>query len=154
MFGITKTSKETQSFISELLSNTANTSLLASIALAKAISDTLDLPPGKVESVVDFFRTTNSVSFNSYLNTINEFIIVDYPTVNEYVLRFYTYRYYAAYPYHVTIALNNETAIEDYFGISKTFPAEALDVIKSNAIRITDYTAKFQKLLEELKASE
>ena len=71
--------------------------------------------------------------------------------MNELVLRFYTFRYYSVYPNPVTIALNNDTAVEDFFGVSRAFTPVSIDIIKSNAIKLTGLVAKFKTLLEELK---
>jgi hypothetical protein len=84
------------------------------------------------------------------LADINELCPINTDAVLEYILKFYTFRYNAAYASNLTIAINKDYAIADFFGISKSFDKESLAVICENHFRMTDLAAKFASLVNDL----
>jgi hypothetical protein len=151
MFNITKLTAASQSFIREISSNGLSRSVMASIAISKVLADACSMPSAPVESIGSYFNTSNAIALGGLLSDVNELVLLDRDAVLAYVQAWYQYRYHAMYPAPVTIALRADHAIQDFFGISRSFDQASLDVIATSCIQITDYTAKFKALVEDLK---
>lgn len=142
-------SKETNIFINEIFSTGKSRSLEVSFSLAYALSNNLLLPNTSVDNLVDFFEQNSKIKFNRILDTINSLIILDIDLVCELAFNLYNYRYEVYAGRSNVIAIKQESAIEDLFGISKFVNNELLDCIKKDPIKITSYTNKFYKLICE-----
>lgn len=153
MFAITKLGKDSQSFITELTALNASRGLCGTLALARALTFCSPLPASPVEDVDGFFRTHVQLSIENTLNTINELMIVDVKSVMEYALKFYKMRYFSAHPTCSVFSFNTATAIEDFFSISRSVDAAALEVIKAEAEKVSIYLNKFLTLIEELQVT-
>ena len=150
MYQITKLTSSSQNFILELTSNNIARTPMASITLAKVLAYDLDLPSSDVEDVTNYYRHYCYSNMMSILADINELCPIDVDAVLEYILKFYNYRYSSAYASNLTIAINKDYAIADFFGISKSFDKETLNVICENHFRMTDLAAKFASLINDL----
>lgn len=150
MFAITKLGPQSQGFITELSSLNASRSMASTLALARALTLCSNLPATPVEDVDAFFRTHVQLDLETTLSTINELTVVDIKSVLDYALKFYKARYNSAHPSCFVYTFTCETAIEDFFNISRTIDAAALKVIRDEAPVISVRLNKFIKLIEEL----
>lgn len=142
-------SKETNIFINEIFSTGRSRSIEVSLSLAYALSNNILLPSTTVDNLADFFEQNSKLKFNRILDTINCLIILDIDLVCELAFNLYNYRYEVYAGRSNVIAMKQESAIEDLFGISKFVNNELLDCIKKDPIKITTYTNKFYKLICE-----
>lgn len=149
MYQLTKLSQATQSYISGNISTISKT-MTVSIAIAKVISDKLALPPAEIKGIDTYYLNNQFMTVNKYINSINELLVVDTKLIFDLVLRFYKLRYNSLIPVPSTIALCKDTAVEDFFGISRCFDKIIIDTIKSDPDALTKHVFNIRTLLGEL----
>jgi hypothetical protein len=150
MFQITKTSRDSQKFISEVNLNGKGKSLQVTIALSRTISDGLALPTSKVDSIVGFYNMSQSTIVNHTVSLINEVCPIDVNAVLDYVLKFYRLRYASVFPSGPIITTKVETALVDFFKISSQIDPAAIKVIQENPMELMNLCNKFGILITEM----
>ena len=153
MYNITNLSKESHSFISELSLSNKTRTLPVSIAIARILSNELILPSSPVENIQLFYNTQVKVDLICGLSELNEIFIVNTKDIEDLVFNFYLLRYNSVYPCSHIIALSKETAIVDFFKISKVLDKATLACIEENCIYITGTVTKLLRLIEDLKGN-
>lgn len=151
MYQILTLSSDSQKFISELTSGNKTRTLPVSIAIARVIANEVILPSTEVDNITTFFNVQAGIDCSKYVSDINEILPIDSQCIMDLIVKFYNYRYNSAYPCSHILAVKKETAIVDFFRISKVFDETTLDVIKENCVQLTELVAKFLKLITELK---
>ena len=154
MAQITKLSSSSLSFVSKLTTNNTSRAMSTSIALGRTLSNSLTLPSSPVDNPLQYFKIQNQLNLESLISTINEIVIIDTNAVLDYATKFYEYRYASVHPTPHVIALNKQSAIADFFSISKHFSKECLSVIESNPVFMTDLVNNFKNMIAELTAGE
>ncbi len=152
MFTITKLSSSSQLFISTLMQLNKSRSIQASLALAKVFVNRLNLPSSPVEDPLGYYRAQCQMEIENELNSLNELIVLDIKTIRDYCTKMFQQRYNAAHPSSVVFTFNKETAIEDFFGITRVFDKATLDAIKEDPPKLAMYVNGFSAMLEEMKA--
>jgi hypothetical protein len=152
MFAITKLSKVSQDFINRLVSNNKSRSPEVSLAIAKVLTVQLPIPSSPVEDVCTYFKTTNQIEIEATLNSINELAIIDVNMILDYCLKFFMVRYNLAYPSKHVLVFNTDTAVIDFFGISRYIDPATLALIGAECVGLTESVNRFNQLIEELKA--
>lgn len=147
---ITLLSKESNQLINEIFSNGKSRSTEVSFSIAFAIANQLLIPTTKVDNIIDFYNQNNKNQINGFLNQINETIILDIDIIKELILNIYQYRYNTIYSRSNVLAMVCETAVEDFFGISKFINKDALTILKTDPLLITKYTNGFHKIYCEI----
>lgn len=150
MYAITKLSANSQAFVAQMSSLNLSRSNTVSLALAKALTFCVQLPSTEVTDIEAFFRTQIQLGIEAKIAAINELIVLDVKSVQDYALKFYKMRYQAAHPTCHVFSFNKETAIEDFFGITRVFDSLTLNVIKENPGDLASYINKFKAIVEEL----
>jgi len=148
---ITKLSKASQDFISNLAMTGKSRSLETSLALARVLANSMSVPSTPVESPVIYFKTTYQISIEEQLSNINEIVVLDIQTILDYALKFFQFKYFTVHSDSHVLALNCETAIVDFFKISKVFDQEALKAIQENCSFITNAVNNFNRVIDEIK---
>lgn len=137
MFNTAKLCSETQEFMTWLGVGERPRSLLASLAIAKALADVATLPSGPVESPEQFYTTTSMNPILSKLNLLNELALVDVDTIQEYILRFYKTRYNIVFPPERVFCVKPDSVLEDFMGISTAMDPAAVAAIQGNGTDLT-----------------
>ena len=149
MFQITKLSPTSASFLAQLSLSGKSRSMQVSIALGRVLADSLSIPSTPVDSIVTLYNTQYRLNVEETISSINEICILDTKQVLDHTLKFYTYRYNVCNPEKIILAFNKETAIADFFKISKVIDNESLKVISEDPIGMTDLVNKLSVVLEE-----
>lgn len=147
---LTLLSKESNQLINEIFSNGKSRSTEVSFSIAYAVANQLLIPTTKVDNVLDFYNQNNKDRISEFLNVINETIILDIDVIKELTLNLYQYRYNTVYARSNVLAMVCETAVEDFFGISKFINKDVLSILKADPLLITKYTNGFHKIYCEL----
>jgi hypothetical protein len=147
---LTKLDKNTSEFISLLVTKSDQKSKLVSISLAKALSDKLPLPISTVECIDIHFSANYKVQTSETIAIINELIPLNKEEVLDYAKRFYKFRYNQVYITSIVPYINKDTAVEDFFGISKVFSEDFIVTVKEQNSIITSYINRFNDLLCKL----
>ena len=82
---------------------------------------------------------------------VNELFLVDIDETIELTKQFYMYRHNCMYCCDPIPYLHQDTAVLDFFGISKVFSPDTIKVIAENNSKLTCYVNKFCNILEKLK---
>jgi hypothetical protein len=122
----------------------------ASIALAKLLANVVTLPSTGCNSITEYYRQQCLDTVLDSVNTINESSIIDIDTVLDLTLRFYQFRASYIYPKISNVAVCNETAIEDYFGISRFISKDHIQCIIDNVLQITVLMNGLSEVLKSL----
>ena len=144
--------KETNDFISTLITKGEYKSKLCSLALAKALASKLFIPTVGVEDIRLHFSMTHKAAVLQKILMINEMISIDIDDAIELTKQFYSYRYQQFMGTEIMPHIGAQTAVEDFFGISRTFSKETLDLIKEHNYVLTIYINRFTNLIEKLKS--
>ena len=151
MYAVTKLSPSTQSFVSSMMQLNKSRSIQASMAIAKVISNKMNLPSAPVENVTEYYRGQCQIDADNLINDLNEIVMVDVKSVRDICSKMFEQRYRAAHPSDVVFTFNKESAIEDFFGITRTFDKSSLDAIKEDPIKLASYVNGFSTMVAELK---
>lgn len=156
MYSITCLKPETQEFLNYLTIGQRPRSLIASIAIAKALSNTLAVPSGQVDNLEMYFRTTCLIDVQAKLSNLNELVLVDAVNIIEYVKKFYMARYLTLNPPRTVCCLKSDTAVEDFLGLSVALDFASLEVVKEAPLEATKIhngaVYFFEEIAEKLSA--
>lgn len=146
---LTKLDTETASFVSELVNQGNQKSKLVSLALAKVLSAQLPvmiIPSDYPE--VDFARL-HKVELTQKIIRVNELVLVNVDETLDLVKKFYIYQYNVHHSVNAVPYLHKDTAVCDFFGISKVFSPDILELITDSHSKLTYYISKFTNILEK-----
>lgn len=150
MLTVTKLSADTQEFLNFLLSGNRSRSQLTSIIIGKALADVQALPSTPVDDIADFYRLNVYIGLQSKISDLNELSVIDVDAVIDYTARFYTTRYFAAYPKKTIFCPSQETAILDFLGVSFALDQSSMELIKSAPLEVTKLYNGFVKFFNEV----
>ena len=148
---LAKLDTECAQFVAELVNQGNQKSKLVSLALAKALSTALPVPTECSDHPdVDFSRQFKPM-LTQKIVLINELLLVDIDETIELAKQFYVYRHNCVFCCDPIPYLHQDTAVLDFFGISKVFSPDTLTVIAEHNSKLTCYVSKFCNILDKLK---
>lgn len=151
-FAISKLGKSSQDFVSTMTRNAKSRSMTASLALARVLANELGLPSSPVDSIQQYYQVQCRIGVEGKLCVINELMIVDCKLVLEMVEKLFRLRYSMAHPPATVFAFKADTAVEDFFGISREFDQATLQAVKLAPGELTAYVNEFTTMVRELSA--
>lgn len=149
MLNITKLSAETQEFLNFITSGNRSRSQLTSLVIGKALASSLNLPSAPVDDIADFYRLNIFIGLQSKVSGLNELSVIDVDAVLDYTARFYTTRYFAAYPKKTIFCPSQETAVLDFLGASYALDQNSMELVKSAPLEVTKLYNGFVKFFDE-----
>lgn len=149
MYVIARLSRKSIDFINYINTAGLNNKESFNLGLAYALSRDLALPAGEVEDIDQYFRLHHESSIFNRLGVVNEVLSLNADAVRAYARAFYAFRYRAAYPDVVPLALRDCHGVADFFGISKLFSDGALEVLEKQGSDITRMVNGFAELLSD-----
>ena len=111
-------------------------SLYASIAIAKAIADSLIIPSSEMGDVDIAYNSLCSIDAKSKLSPINEAVVLEVDVILEYIKRFWKVRYYTMFPKFPINGFNKETGLLSLFGLDYAIDIESVKAITDNFIEV------------------
>ena len=142
--------KDSVAFVEQITTTNQARSIPASLALARVLAFAVEIPSMKMEDLLGHYQDHCLPEITTKLNKINELVIVDFQTTLDLAYQFYMSRYYVVYPIDTVAAFNKETAVEDFFGISRGLSRATLTQIRSTPDLISRYCLGFSRLSEDL----
>ena len=134
---LAKLDTECAQFVAELVNQGNQKSKLVSLALAKALSATLPVPTECSEHPdLDFSRQFKPM-LTQKIVLVNELFLVDIDETIKLTKQFYMYRHNCMYCCDPIPYLHQDTAVLDFFGISKVFSPDTLTVIAEHNSKLT-----------------
>lgn len=149
MLTITKLSAETQEFLNFIISGNRSRSQLASIVIGKALASTLNLPSTPVDDIAEFYRLNIFIGLQTKVSDLNELSVIDVDAVLDYTARFYTTRYFAAYPKKTIFCPSQDTAVLDFLGASYSLDQASMELIKASPLEVTKLYNGFVQFFDE-----
>lgn len=153
MFAITKLCQDSQVFVTELSTMSIGRSNVSALALAKVLTNCVNLPSSALANtadVLEFYNTHVRLDIEKKVSAINEIVLLNVPVVLDFCQKFYTQRYYAAHPPCNVMSFRKATAVEDFFGVSRSFDEVTLEIVKSEPSTLTYRCNKFNTLVNDL----
>jgi len=151
MYQITQLKPDSIKFVSEINTSNRSRSLAMSITVAKLLANSISLPTTEVDNLQLYYNTQSRLELEEKLYKLNELIVLDVKTISDLVMKFYQFRYNSLYPCCNVLAVKQETALVDFFRISKVFEQSIIDCINQDYMYITEMTTKLLRLFEDLK---
>lgn len=151
MFSITKLNQRDRSFLVSISNLGKSRSPQASVALARVLTNNMSIPSAPVENPILFYKTQNSITISTLIADINELCVLDVQRVQDYCEKFFLYRYHACHPTRHVLAICPETAVEDFFGISKVMSREIIDIVKNSSSVVCTYVNGFNSIIETIR---
>lgn len=148
---MTKLNKDSREFVANIINTNKSKSLEFSISLAKVISSNISLPAGEVDDLLMDFKLNHQMNINFTLSDINELFPIEYDFISDLIVSFYSLRYNSAYPTNNILAVNEKTAVEDFFSIRRDVDDVILDCVRKNFLSITKYINKLTPVVEAMK---
>lgn len=126
MFNISKLEPSQRDFVLTFCQSGESRKEVATFAIAKYLSDGLQMPGTPVENIVTYFNTQFTSDIYSRLNTLNEMFPVDVEAIRDMTIKLYTIRYSMLHPLMTMFVNSTETALADIFRISRSLDVETI----------------------------
>lgn len=150
MYTITKLTKPSQDFVTQLINSGNSRQRLVSFAIAKAIADSLPMTAEAQNDPRQTFRLTLEIGVTTTLSKLNELVIVDSAAIIEYVRNLYIWRYRVAFDPMMVITTDANKAIAEFFSISSHIDQTTLeDLVNNSGLAMQTYN-KMRTLYKEL----
>lgn len=167
MPSVLQLSESSREFISYLTYGNRAKQPAVAIGIAKVLSDNAELPsvqsirpianvnlgiiqPTSVKENIEFyFKTKIEVDVALKLNVINEMVVIDITAIKDYLRMFYIARVNTIYPPDCIFLNDRETAILEFFQVSRFVNKEVLHEIVDSYAVITKVYNGTTKLLAE-----
>lgn len=143
-------SKATLGWLNVIMSSGKNRSDAFAIALGYILAQKLSLPPEQVEGIVEYYKLNHQEVVIGYIDNCNETIPLNTRKARQAVEAFYAYRYYSLFPSKNPLALNKDSSIEDFFGLSKCFSKDFLGVVEKEGEELTHFVNHLGTMIEEI----
>lgn len=129
MFNLSKLQPSERDFVLTFCQSGDSRRLYASFAIAKYLTDGLQVPGGPVDNIVMYFNTQFTSDIYQRLNALNEMFPLDIEAIRDLSVKLYTVRYSVLYPTLTMFVNSQETALADIFRISRSLDAETVKTI-------------------------
>lgn len=152
MFQLSNLGADAQRFVSYLAYGDRTRSLLSSLAIAKTLSNTANLPSSPVEDIEAFYKANIVLPLQTKLSALNELVLVNCDVILDYARRFYMVRYKNAFPGSKIYCMSSDTALEDFMGMTIALDKNAIEVIRDNPVEMTKLHNSLTDLLAEMES--
>lgn len=132
---------------------TASTLKMLPIALGYLISAKLPLPSSQANDPAGYFRNQHFAAVSDMISWVNEIVPLNTEQAMNACMAFYSYRIEASYPPLVPLIYSKETAVNSFFGLTRTFSNDILCVIAEDPPALASLAKNLNDLLECFGAS-
>jgi hypothetical protein len=143
---------ESNAFLVNIGSTGKSKTKSVTLGLARALAYGLQLPPGPIDDVFQYFRGEHLRNVSVSVGRINEACLLDTDAVLKETEAFYNFRYQSAYGnpmFHSQSTTGN--GIVDVFKLYKCFSEETLSFMKDSALEVSIVNNGFLKVLEQFQ---
>lgn len=123
------------------------------LAIGYVMGRSLSIPAEYTDDFAGYFRFNHQVELSSRLSTLNELIPFNTNQAMEDVRNFMSFRNSQRQPDRIPLALNKDNALVDFFGISKFFPKEVIEIISTKGDQLTRLISQLTPIMEDLVVS-
>lgn len=153
MYGISALSKPSIQWVGIVTSSGVNRKPVFALAIAHCLSRQLPLPIEAVADIRTYYRLQHEITMIGKLSSLNELFPFDTKAAKEAILSFYCQRYRAANPPAIPLALQKDTALEDFFGLTTYFSNDVLCLIREQGELLTQTINGLTMLLSDMDAA-
>lgn len=148
MYAMTKLSKASQDFVTQLLQSNKSRSLPVCLAIARVLANKVSIPADPITDISQYYRLQAQANIENKVFFINELVVIDTKTTIDYAYKYFMFRYHAVHPKRHVMVLSEEHPISDFFGLNKAFGSEILDTIRDNRRDMCHYVNDFEHLYD------
>jgi hypothetical protein len=144
---ITILNQEQQLYVGRM--NSKGKDLAFMISAAKVISDSLSLPEEPI-SVIEldmYYNTTHGVCVSTTVDALNSLILIDIDALNLLTRNFYKLRVSYSQPFNSLLITNKDSAVLDFFNISRYISPIILQCICEKNYEIMEHFIKLKGIL-------
>lgn len=148
---LVKSNRNITDFIGDIVSSNKGRSKLVSLSLARALVDRFSVPTEKVDVIELYFYSNYKTIVVEATCKVNETFVVNKDEILDFACKLYCYRCYQSLPSSTMLYITPETAVEDFFGITKVLSKDMIDTIKEHNSQITKYVIRFTEILRAME---
>jgi hypothetical protein len=150
-YHIAKLPQPSIAWLGSVLSSGLSTTPHFAIAAAYVCASTLSLPPQEVEDATAYYRLQHQSSVLDLLDTLNGLAPFDTQFARKVAFDFYSYRYGQTYAKAIPLAFRPDSGIEDFFGLTKSFGDEVLELIRKEPAKIVNVVDQLRQIVKAMK---
>lgn len=154
MYYISNLDKPAMAAVSQLSSQGFVRKPTFPIALAYVLARTLNMPVEPIDGVEQYYRLTHDLTVKDGISKINELLPHDTKRTAELAKCFYLQRANALHPPEYTTAFRDMMGIRDFFGLSRAFSDETLDLIKTHSAELSVAVQLLTRICDNFKKVE
>lgn len=135
-YQMTRLSPAHRDFLLTITQSGESRKTVVSIAIAKLITDKLALPGTESNNPVLHFNNQFGIEIYNSLSQLNEVAPINVDEIRDIAAKLYVARHNVAFPPVACYVRGNDTAIADFFRISRSIDNELLTVIAESGRRL------------------
>lgn len=153
MYHIAKLSQPSMTALIALQNKGANHNRAFQLALGYVIGSNLALPAGGTEDAVGYFRMNHALGIRETLSCINELMPFDMRAAEDDIRGFFQFRLNQINMPKISLAINPESSLVDFFSISSCFSKDAIDAVVNKGADLTNFIVQLTPIYEDLRKS-
>lgn len=135
-FQMARLGSEQRDFLLSITQSGESRKTLVSVAIAKLITDKLALPGTETNNPVLYFNNQFGVEIYNALSNLNEVAPINVDEIRDLAAKLYVTRHNVAFPQATCYVRSNDSAVADFFRISRTIDDATLKAIAEGGKRL------------------
>lgn len=152
MYNLSLLSEASRSFLNTVRSGSKEQNSVIAAAVAKAISDSIQIPTSAVDNFTEYFTAQIEGSAKEMIGKVNEINLIDTRLTLEYVRNLTNIRYRLVYPQD-KIFTAQSCEFATFFGVGTLVSREFDSLIEKNVNELVRLYNGFTVVLKEFKPS-
>lgn len=140
-------------FLRGLVIQNKSLAVLTSMAMARVLSQSANLPPQEVSNPKIFFLENIGPKACSYLDSILDIIPINHKLTMEYAKKFYSSRYEVAFG-PAAPSVTGSNGIYNLFHIGVYFSKEELEILKESGDDFGNLVSGFEAIYKAMEATK
>lgn len=152
MYNLSLLSEASRSFLNTVRSGSKEQNAVIAAAVAKAISDSIQIPTSAVDNFTEYFTAQIEGVAKEAIGKVNEVNLIDTRLTLEYVRNLTNIRYRLVYPQDKIFAAQS-CAFATFFGVGTLISKEFDEIIDKNVLELVRLYNGFTIVLKEFNPS-
>lgn len=138
-------------FVNSNLTAGKSISILASVAVARALAYKLALPRDSKFDYRNYYKIESGhyMAVTALLSRLNEITVIDFDSIQRFIEALYEFRCRTAFPRENICCLYESSALADFFDFGCSIPSDMMTVIKSSPVQLSTLTNGFNELFKD-----
>ena len=149
-FQLARLGSEQRDFLLSITQSGESRKTLVSVAIAKLITDKLALPGTETNNPVLYFNNQFGVEIYNALSNLNEVAPINVDEIRDLAAKLYVTRHNVAFPQATCYVRGNDSAVADFFRISRTIDDATLKTIDEGGKRLMVIYNNYSEIVRTL----